>query len=125
MVSDLPRLRSRRGKTRWGCLLTLVLLGVGIYYGIGIVQSYLRYYQLKDEMTVQARYAVNIDDDAIRRRLRAKADELALPAEAKRFSIRRRSRPREIIITTSWQDTLSLPFYHLLWTYRPEVREKL
>jgi hypothetical protein len=103
----------------------VVLVAAGIYYGIPIARLYIDYYQMKDEMQVQARFAVNIDDDAIRRRLRAKAEELGLPPESRRISIVRRSRPREIVITTTWPDTLRLPLYKRPITLRPEARAGL
>lgn len=115
----------RAGKVRWGCLVSLALLAAAIYYGVPIARTYLDYYQMKDEMNVQARFAVNINDDAIRRRLQAKAEELGLPAEAGRITIRRRPRPREIVITTTWPDTLRLPFYQIPITLRPEARAGL
>lgn len=115
----------RAGKVRWGCLVSLALLAAVIYYGLPVGQTYLKYYQMKDEMKVQARFAVNIDDEAIRRRLRVKAEELGLPPEARHISIRRRTRPREIVITTSWQDTLRLPFYEIPLTLKPEARAGL
>jgi hypothetical protein len=115
----------RSGKVRWGCLFSLAVLGLCIYYGIPIGQSFIQYYRMKDEMQVQANFAVNIGDDAIRRRLSAKADELKLPADARRVSIRRRSRLREVVISTSWPDTLNLPLYRFPITFRPEVRAGL
>jgi hypothetical protein len=119
MVTD------RSGKARWGCLVSLALLGLCIYYGIPIGRSFIQYFRMKDEMQVQANFAVNISDDAIRRRLWAKVEELRLPAEARRISIRRRSRPREVVISTSWLDTLNLPLYRLPFTFKPEVRAGL
>jgi hypothetical protein len=113
------------GKVRWGCLASVALLAIVIYYSIPVGQTYIQYLRMKDEMKAQANFAVNIDDDTIRRRLWAKVDELGLPREARRINIRRRSRPREIVITTTWADTLNLPFYRWPVTLRPEVRAGL
>jgi hypothetical protein len=113
------------GKIRWGCVVSLLLVAAAVYYGIPIGKTYIQYYAMKDEMKAQANFAVNIDDDAIRRRLRAKADELELPSEARRITIRRRSRPREVVISTSWPDTLNLLFYRMPVTFKPEVRAGL
>jgi hypothetical protein len=115
----------RAGKVKWGCLVSLALVAIAVYYGVPIGKTYVQYYQMKDEMKVQANFAVNIDDDTIRRRLRAKAEELGLPVEAGRVSILRRSRPREVVISTSWPDTLALPLYRLPVTFKPEVRAGL
>ncbi len=114
-----------RKKGRMGCLLTLLILAAGSYYGVEVGQSYVRYLRMLDEMKVQARFAPNLENDVILRRLRAKVDALELPREAKRFTIRRRSRPREIVITTTWQDTLNLPFVIKIVTRTPEAKASL
>ena len=115
----------RRGASRIGCLFTLLLVAVGGYYAANRGGVYWRYYQMKDAMRAEARLAPSIDDDVIRRRLVARADELGLPREAQRFRIRRRSRPREIVISTEWQETIELPFVQRVLTMRPEVRAQL
>ncbi len=125
MVDRLRQTQNHRGKTNLGCLLVLVLLGASVYYGIAPAQLQIRYEQMKDYMDTQARFGTNLDDDAIRHRLRDKSTELGLPTDARRISIRRRGRPREIVISTSWQDTLALPFWQLVVTRKPEARSAL
>lgn len=113
------------GASKLGCLFALVVLGAVVYYGWGAAESQVRYFRMLDEMRVQARFATNLDDDTIRRHLRDKIAELGIPEEARRITIRRRGRPREILITTTWQDTLQLPFRQLVLTRKPEAREAL
>jgi len=125
VVGGSRLVRNDRGKTKMGCLLVLVLLGAAVYYGVAPAQSQIRYVQMKDYMDTQARFATSLDDDVIRRRLRDKGTELQLPSDARRITIRRRGRPREIIISTTWQDTLSLPFWQLIVTRKPEARSAL
>jgi hypothetical protein len=126
MVSDTVRLLgNRRGKSRLGCLIWLLVLSMAVYYGWGIGQHYLAYYQMLDEMQVQARVAKDLDDNVIHRRLSLKAEELDLPAEARLVVIRRLERPREVVITTSWQVFLEVPFYTRRVTFRPTARERL
>ncbi len=117
--------RGDAGKSRAGCLLTLLLLILVAYYGFGIGQVYYKYWRLKDEMRTQARLAPGIDDDTIRRRLQRKVEELQLPEEARRLRIRRTVRPREISISTTYQDTLHLPLYRYPVTLTPEARQPL
>jgi hypothetical protein len=126
MVSTLiRRIGNRRGKVKLGCLLTLALLGAGTFLTITNVRTYINYWAMKDEMRTQAQFANNLDDESIRRRLRAKADELQLPPEARRVTIRRRTRPREIVIATQWQVTLNLLVTNVPLTFSPEVRQPL
>ena len=117
--------RNERGAGKAGCLATLLILVVVCYYGSGAVTSYFRYWQMLDEMKSQARLAPGLDDQVIRRRLVSRAQELQLPTEATRFVIRRLSRPREIVISTSWQDTIDLPFYNWVVTLKPQARALL
>ena len=119
------RALDRQGKMNFGCLFTLLILGAVAYYGAGAGASYLKYWQMLDEMKSQARFAPNMEDPVIRRRLVTKAQELELPTEATRFVIRRLARPREIVITTRWQDTINLPFYAWVITFQPEARALL
>lgn len=114
-----------RGRSRLGCLLMLLLGAVVGYSGVEIGTSYIRYWRMKDAMQSEARFAPNISDEVIRRRLTRKAQELGLPADAQRFRIRRFARPREIVITTSWQDTLALLVVSRPITRRPEARAQL
>ena len=121
----MTRLRSRAGKIPVKFLVTLAVFAIVIYYGIGAGRGYLKYYQMKDEMQVQARFAGNLKDEDIRRRLRTKATDLQLPGAAQRVAIQRRGRPREIVVTITWPDTIILPFYRWAHTYRAEVRAPL
>jgi len=80
--------RSRRlgglaGKARIGCIVTLVLLAAVGYYGYNLGTVYVRYWRFKEAIKSEARLAPSIDDASIRRRLRAKVEELGLPEEAK------------------------------------------
>jgi hypothetical protein len=115
----------RRGKTRIGCLLSLLVFAVVVYYGVGVGGVYLQYWRLLDDMHSQANYAPNIDDATILRRLRSTVEELKLPPEARNITIRRTTRPREIVIRTEYKRALRLPFYQLVVTFKPEVRASL
>ena len=126
MVSrDVIAGKGAAGKTRLGCVLTLLLLAIGLYYGIPIGTIYVNHWRFKEEMKTQARLAPSIDDAAIRRRLRLKAEDLGLPEEAQQIVIRRTLRPREIVIRTTYEQMLDLPFVHHTFTLSPEVRSPL
>ncbi len=119
------RVLRERGVTRIGCLFSiLVLMGV-IYFGLPVAGMYVRYFRMKNEMQTQARFAPSIDDGTIRRRLLQTIENLGLPAEASQLRIRRINRPREIIISTSWEENITLPFYTWVQRFEPQVRERM
>ncbi len=119
-------LDDERGATRTGCLFFVLVVVALAYFGIPIGGMYFRYYRMENEMQSQARFAVNISDGTIRRRLYQTIDDLGLPLEARgRLRISRTSRPREIVITTSWEETIVLPFYTRVQRFAPEVRERI
>ncbi|MFQ6045595.1 MAG: hypothetical protein ACE5PT_04445 [Gemmatimonadales bacterium] len=117
--------RNRRGMSRLGCLFTLLILVFGGYYAVNIGGVFLDYYRLLDEMKANARLATNLNDQTIMRRILAKVDELGLPDEARKVSIRRTARPREIRIMTSYEVTLELPFIAYTVQFNPEARQPL
>ena len=118
---------NRSGKSRLGCLFQLVLFaGVG-YYGFDWGKVYFKYWSIREAMRSQASMASGRDDATIHRRILVKIDNLGLPAEAKsNIRIRRRNRPREIVISTSYVVTLRIPFREPLErTLNPEARQPL
>jgi hypothetical protein len=123
MVST--RQGSRRGTSTAGCLFSLVLFVAAIYYGINIGKPWFRYYQLLDEMRSAARLAPTLSDAVIRRRLNEKVDELGLPADANKFQITRSGKPRKIIITTTYSETVTLPLFEHTFIYTPKAEEGL
>ncbi len=78
-----------------------------------------------DYMREQAKIAPSIDDATIRRRLLRKIDEIGLPEEAKRMSIRRTARPREIRIRVSYPAVFEFPFYKYVHTFNLEASQPL
>ena len=116
---------SRRGSSTSGCLFSLLILVAGIYYGIHLGEPWLRYYRLLDEMRVSARLAPTLNDGVIRRRLEAKVEELGLPVEAKKFQITRTGRPRKIVITCQYQETVEVPLLTHTFVFTPKAEETL
>ena len=117
--------RNRRGNSTRGCLLTVLFLAIGSYYGINIGEVYYRYFQLKEEMQSQVRLAPSLSDGVIRRRLVAKADDLNLPDEAKRFKITRSARERRITVETEYQESVDLPFFKHTFNLTPQAEAPL
>jgi hypothetical protein len=102
--------------------VSLFLLAAAVYYGINIGQVYLRYYQLRDNMRIQARLASNLRDDVIERRLSEQADSL-LPGGSPEFIISRR--PDRITIETEYTEDVDLPLFKHTFVLRPRAEEPL
>ena len=116
---------NKRGVTRIGCLFSILMMVAVTYFGLPVAGMYVRYYRMENEMQTQARFAPSIDDGTIRRRLLQTIDNLRLPIQARQLRIRRIARPREIIISTSWEESIVLPFYTRVHRFAPVVRERM
>lgn len=114
--------RARRGTSRLGCLVQLVLLGGIIYFGAYMGEDALSYYRLRDAMKQEARFAGHRSDQQIRDRLKAFTDSVQLPDAAKDIKIVRDE--NKIHIWTEYDQEVKLPFnqsrvIHL----RPSIEE--
>jgi hypothetical protein len=118
MVS--PR-RSRRGASALGCLFSLALLAAAAYYGVHIGGVCLRYYELRDDMGQQARFAAENSDDTIETRLLAQADSLL--GQAPDFIIQRGR--GQVTIQTEYSETVDLPLFRHTFVLRPRAEAPL
>ena len=57
------------GKTRLGCLFTLLVVVAVVYYGFQYFEVRYRFYQMQDEVRNDATFAPTLSDEVIRRRL--------------------------------------------------------
>jgi hypothetical protein len=76
-------------------------------------------------MRVSARLAPTLSDGVIRRRLEQKADDLGLPEEARKFEITRSGKPRKIIITTHYSETIDALLVSHTFHFSPTAEEPL
>ncbi len=115
---------NRRGVSRLGCLLPLLILAVAAYFGVGFGEAYFRFYQFKDAMGQEARFAGDKTDAQITTRLSALADTLQLPPGAELITIERTS--AQIAISSDYDEVFRLPLnkekvlhFHPAVTSRP------
>jgi hypothetical protein len=99
---------NRRGESRLGCLIVLLILALAAYVAVDFGEAYFRYYQFKDAMGQEARFATTKTDDQITSRLAALADSLSLPPGAELVSITRG--PDVITISSDYDEVVRLPF---------------
>ncbi|HEY7894655.1 MAG TPA: hypothetical protein VIC24_07125 [Gemmatimonadaceae bacterium] len=92
-----------------GCVALVALIAILAYVGYGVGQVYWRYYQFQDAFTQQAKFAASTPDDTIITRLRAQADSLELPTDARRIHLRRTN--KGIAVWSQYADSILLPGY--------------
>jgi hypothetical protein len=98
---------NRRGESRLGCLFVVLILAVGAYLAIDFGEAYFRFYQFKDAMGQEARFATDKTDAQITTRLSALADTLQLPPGAELITINRG--PTIITISSDYDEVIRLP----------------
>lgn len=108
-----------RGASSLGCLFSLLVIVAVIYFGVNVGAPYFRYYQFRDAMQQETRFAERKSDSEMLRTLRLKADSLALPATAQKINVRRT--PGRIVIWTDYTETIEFPFVTREVTFRPVV----
>ncbi len=113
MVSD------RRGAGKLGCLVSILLLVTVGYFGVNIGEVYLRYYEFRDAMQQEVRFARTRTDDDIRRRLAALADSLGLPEEAAHVTVRRSA--NVIRIRSEYVELVELPLFVRSFPMKPSA----
>ena len=117
---------SRRGASSSGCLFSLLIFVAALYYGVNIGEVYFRYYRLLDEMQTQTRVAAALDDGTIRRRIQAAVEEIGIPETAgNNLVIRRTAAPREIVIETRYNESVSLPLFNHTFSLHPRATQPL
>jgi hypothetical protein len=111
--------KSRRGASKLGCLVALLIAAAIAYFGINGGEVFLRYYRFRDAMVQEARLARHNSDDAIRRRLRSLADSLGLPDEAGVVRVRRSA--NRITISSEYHESVELPMFVKTLRFAPTV----
>lgn len=101
-------MRARRGMGQVGCLVSLLMIAAVVYFGLGIGQVYWNYFEYRDRMQQEARFAGSRTDGVIKRRIAAFADSLGLPEAAKHVRVRRQQ--KHIYIWAEYYENVELPF---------------
>lgn len=110
---------ARRGVGKLGCLFSLLIAVTLVYFGVNIGEVYWRYFEYRDAMQQEVRFAATRSDDEIRKRLRALADSLGLPQEAGRVSVRRGA--AGISISASYVEEVELPLFVREFRFQPKA----
>lgn len=109
----------RRGRSSLGCLVTLLLVVAGGYFGVSVAEVYWRYFRYRDAMEQQARFAARKSDLEIVRQLAAFADTLGLPDAARDVRVRRT--PDRVTIAASYEEHVALPGFVREFHFAPHA----
>ena len=99
----------RRGLGSLGCLVALMLVATVLYFGVGIGEHYVRFYQYQDAMRQEVKFAAHNSDALILRHLRERADSLGLPEAAGVVNLQREG--RHIEIESEYYVHIEIPLY--------------
>lgn len=110
---------SRRGVSKVGCLLALLLLAAAIYLSLPAGEAYWRYLQYRNAMREEVRFRGDLSDAQLRARLSNIADSLGLPEDAGIVTITRES--RVLTLRASYEEYWPLPWFHKLIHFEPRV----
>jgi hypothetical protein len=114
---------ARFGVGKLGCLVMLLISVTVGYFALNIGEVFVRYYRFTDAMKQDARFAHELSDDAIRRRLALLADSLGLPEVAGRVLVRRRA--DSLVISSDWSEHVELPLFVHEFHFSPRVASGL
>ena len=109
----------RRGATKLGCLVYLLLISAVLYFGINAFEIYWRYLQFKDAMAQEARFRSGATNAQIISHLRYVADSLGLPEDAGKITIERDG--GRITIESHYEEYFELPGYTREWHFEPRA----
>lgn len=109
----------QRGAARTGCLLTILVLVLGVYAAIQVLASEMSFRSLQKAVEQQARLAETRTDQEIREEILTRVRELELPRSAENISVRRL--PGEgVLITVGYPDTVTF-FDRWRWVRQRQI----
>lgn len=111
--------KARVGAGTLGCLFSIFLAVAIGYFGVNAGRPFWNYYQFRDRMRQEVRFAAKRSDLTIQRRLSDFADSLDLPEAAQRISVRRRSGTIEV--WTEYYEIIELPLVAREFFFEPRA----
>jgi hypothetical protein len=98
---------ARRGATKLGCLVQLLVLAAVVHFGWPIAQVYLRHERFKDAVEQIVRMHAQKPIPEIRQRIQATADSLEMPEDAGIAMVKKQS--GKTIVESHYDVTFILP----------------
>ncbi len=115
----MTRQPRRKGDTKLGCILWLLLLLAFAMITWKAVPVKVHSAELYDYMTEQAQFAYRASAAQLKQRILERADELGLPLEAKNLEVKKSK--RRVRIVCHYTVPLEFPGYTYYWKFELEV----
>ena len=113
-----------RGDGRVGFLVSLALLGAGIFLGVKVIPVRINAYEFRDFIQEECRFAATrANDKEIYARIFDKAQELRLPLQKKNLHMERTA--HEMIISATYEQTIDLKVTKYVYKFDHEERAPL
>ena len=115
---------AERGDGRVGFLISLALLGVGVFLGVKVIPVRVNAYEFRDFIQEECRFAATRNKDAeIFKRVFDKAQDLKLPLAKKDLHLERTT--HEMIISAKYVQTIDLKITKYVYKFDHEERAPL
>ena len=115
---------AERGDGRIGFLISLALLGAGIFVGVKVIPVRVNAYEFRDFIQEECRFAATREKDAeIFKRVFDKAQDLKLPITKKDIRLERTT--HEMIISAKYEQTIDLKFTKYVYKFDHEEHAPL
>lgn len=115
---------AERGNGRIGFMLSLALLGAGLFFCLKVVPVRVNAYEFRDFLQEECRFAATRNHDAeIFKRIFDKANDLRLPLQKKNLRMQRTS--HEMIISATYEQTIDLKVTKYVYKFNHEERAPL
>lgn len=115
----MKRSRAQLGDGKLGCLLWLLLVGIGGMIAFKAIPVKIATSQLYDFMVEQAKFSTRSSTDAIENRIVRRARDLDLPVDKKAVKVTRMG--DRIRMQASFTVPLEFPGYTYYWDFDLEV----
>jgi hypothetical protein len=109
----------RSGRSSLGCLLSLLLVSVAVYVGVNLFEVYWRYFEFRDAMRQEVRFAAQITDDKMKLHLAALADSMGLPDDAAHVTVVRTG--QTVSVSADYVERVVFPIYTRTIRFRPSA----
>jgi hypothetical protein len=97
----------------------LLLVAAAAYFAVNIGEAYWRFYEFQDAMQQEVRFAAQISDDRIIKRLAALADSLGLPDAATEVTVDRSE--GRISVRSEYTERIEFPLFAREMRFTPHA----